>query len=260
MAKSLDGTYNMLLMDNNNKNMAHLISEKQMKNDDVVLREKFLDIAFCSLCDNFIEKSYIESHTSNIQHVARKFKLGIFEDFAIYVYFEKERKIEPLHLNSRKLDRTVWPEDYSKGLIEKYKCDICNIMIEENDVINHEITVHKISALKYVDKWLLYPITPINSIKINSSSSSILFKCSICNELMHGIFVLEYHCVKCKHKKNIELLAKNKKQKSDNRENVESYLELLEFLSIIFFENNGVTSYLRRMVERDGVLYGTGLN
>lgn len=223
-----------------NKNMSPLKYFEEI-NYNVILNEKLTDLTFCGLCDDFIYKSYIEDHTSNIHHVARKFKLDIFEDFAIYVYFEKERKIEPLHLNSRKLDGTIWPENSNKNLIAMYKCDVCNIMIEENNVINHEITIHKISALKYVDKWLLYHITPIDSIQINISSTSILFKCSICNELMHGIFVLEYHCIKHEHQTNLEVLGKNKEQKSDNRENVRCYLELFEFLSIIFFENNGET-------------------
>lgn len=214
--------------------------DKKNRNSNNVLQvESCVNMSFCILCDRFDHKNSIEKHIQEKQHKSALKILKKNQEVICIINFEKDRKtIKPLQLNSRKLDGTIWPE-YT-NTISKYTCDQCNIMIKENDIINHEVTIHKESMT-----FSIKDINDLNlsvdrkNIKINISSYYPMFKCSFCNEIIHGISMLENHFSKCQHKENIKLLIKTKKQEYNHSKNVESFFELLEFLNLISFKNNG---------------------
>lgn len=203
--------------------------------------ENYIDMAFCCLCSMFIYKTTIKNHMISKNH---KSAVSIFREIRIsnqqmlcIIKLEKERKtLRSLQLNNKKFNGTIWPEHAET--LAKYTCDQCNKMVEQDDIINHEITIHKSSmmfSMKFIYNW------SSERRDLNVTICYPLFKCSFCNEIIHGIVSLQAHFSKCEHKENIKSLIDIKRQEFDNCKNIEIYLEPIEFLSLISFKNNGGT-------------------
>ncbi|KAG5320509.1 STPAP polymerase, partial [Pseudoatta argentina] len=146
------------------------------------------------------------------------------------------KTLRSLQLSNEKFDGTIWPEH--EETVAKYTCDQCNEMVEEDDIINHEITIHKsgmMFSMKFIYNW-----SP-KSRNFNATIYYPLFKCSFCNEIIHGIMSLQAHFLKYEHKENIKSLIDIKRREYDSCKNIQIYLEPIEFLCLISFENNGGT-------------------
>lgn len=198
--------------------------------------KRYIDVAFCCLCDLFIYRTIIESHVTNRRHMLAVSVLKIFKQQATFIIkLEKKKEtINALQLNSKKLDGTMWPE-YTETAA-KYTCDKCNEVVEENDIINHETTIHKssiMSSMRYILDW-----SPAAR-NLNVTIDYPLFKCSFCNEIIHGILSLSIHFSKREHVENIKSLIEIKRREYDNSKNIQIYFEPVELLSLISFENNG---------------------
>ncbi|XP_077264371.1 uncharacterized protein LOC143898644 isoform X1 [Temnothorax americanus] len=208
-------------------------------NDGVLQIKRRIDImTYCCFCDAFIYKTIGNNHEIDTLHSAVLSKLKIFNrEAACTINLEEEKKtIRPIQLNSKKFDGTAWPE-YTETAA-KYTCDHCNKVIEEDDIINHEITVHKsdmTSSMKYIYDW------SSTTRDFNITIHYPLFRCSFCNEIIHGVLSLSNHFLTFKHKENIKSLTDIKRREDDSCKDIQIYLEPFEFLSIISFENNGGT-------------------
>ncbi|XP_011685643.1 PREDICTED: uncharacterized protein LOC105448648 [Wasmannia auropunctata] len=201
---------------------------------------KYVETAFCCLCDMFVYKTTVRNHMRESVHNYVASMLNVSDPVSHIIKLEgKKNIVTALQLNSKKFDGTVWPE-YADTDAAKYTCDQCNKMIEEKDIINHEVTVHKsnmVTSMRFIHDWS----PEIKNLNVTGICYP-LFKCSFCNEIIHGILSLELHFSKCEHKENIKLLIDIKRREYDDScENFQIYLEPLEFLSLISFENNGGT-------------------
>jgi len=195
---------------------------------------------FCYLCDIFIHETVIKDH---IIHKSHKFAVSLFKEIQIFnqtlciIKLEGEKKtLRSLQLNNKTFDGTIWPEHAET--VAKYTCDQCNELVEKDDIINHEITIHKsgmMFSMKFIYNW-----SP-KSRNLNATIYYPLFKCSFCNEIIHGIMSLQAHFLKYEHKENIKSLIDIKRREYDNYKNIQVYLEPIEFLCLISFENNGGT-------------------
>ncbi|KYN20185.1 Poly(A) RNA polymerase protein cid1 [Trachymyrmex cornetzi] len=206
---------------------------------------------FCYLCDMFINETVIKGHIICKSH---KSAVSLFREIQIsnqqtlcIIKLERERNtLRSLQLNNKKFDGTIWPE-YAE-IVAKYTCDQCNEMVEKDDIINHEITIHKsdmMFSMKFIYNW------SHESRNLNAIIYYPLFKCSFCNEIIHGIASLQAHFFKYKHKENIKSLIDIKRREYDSCKNIEIYLEPIEFLCLISFENNGGTI----QVQEQPVIY-----
>jgi len=224
-------------------------SEENNEDDDILDFETTVDyMLFCSLCDKFIDHFSTEEHMLSEQHVSF---MKIFNQQAQYIIkLESTKKIiRSLQSNIRKLDGTVW----SKYIVSTtmFSCDKCETeMIEENDLVNHEIILHKdnVKSISGIDnQTFTFKIKLLVHIYSSRFKNYPMFKCSLCNEIIHGVLLLQNHFSKCKHEKNISKLAWIKLEEHDDCKNVNDSLELLEFLSIISFKNDNET--LRAMEQ-----------
>jgi len=224
-------------------------NEENNKNDDILDIETTVDCAlFCSLCDIFIDNFSTKEHMLSKQHVSF---IKIFNQQAKYIIKLKLTKkiIRSLQSNIRKWDGTVW----SKYIVSTtmFSCDKCETeMIEENDLVNHEITLHKDNArsISGIDnQTFTFKIKLLVHIYSSRFKNYPMFKCSLCNEIIHGVLLLQNHFSKYKHEENINKLAQIKMEEYNNCKNVKDSLELLEFLSIISFKNDNET--LRAMEQ-----------
>ncbi|XP_011883510.1 PREDICTED: uncharacterized protein LOC105570690 isoform X1 [Vollenhovia emeryi] len=149
-----------------------------------------------------------------------------------------ENTITAIQLNNTKFDGTLWPQYTCTETAAEYTCDLCNKRVEENDIISHEIIVHQsgmMCSMRYIHDWL-------PAIKdFNVAIRYPLFRCSFCNEIIHGVLALSVHFVKHEHKENVESFINIKRRDYDSCKDVQINVEPLEFLNIIFFENNGGT-------------------
>lgn len=212
--------------------------EKDSNSNNVLQVEKCVNMCFCNLCDKFDNKLNICKHVEDKRHISALSALKINQQTTYIIILENDRKtIKPLQLNSRKLDGTMWPE-YIKTML---KCDQCNVIIKGTDIINHEIITHKESMMSSM-KYDFHDLT-LSAVKknVNIFNYYPMFKCSFCNEIIHGISMLEIHFTNCQHKDNMKLLITTKRQEYNDSRNIESFFELLEFLNIISFENNDNT-------------------
>lgn len=211
--------------------------QKDSNSNNVLQVERCVNMCFCSLCDKFDNKLNMSEHAQDKRHISAISALKINQEATYIIILENDRRtIKPLQLNSRKLDGTMWPE-YIKTMSNVIICDRCNIPIKETDIINHDITIHKEymkSSMEYISDSTL----PVNSKNVNIFNYYPMFKCSFCNEIIHGISMLEIHFSSFQHNENIKLLITTKKQEYNDCRNIESFFELLEFLNIISFENN----------------------
>lgn len=212
--------------------------EKDNNSNNVLQVERCVNMFFCNLCDRFDNKLNISNHEQDKRHISTRSVLKISNQQALCITIleNNRRTIKPFQLNSRKLDGTMWPE-YIKTMS---KCDQCNMIIKENDIINHEVTIHKenmMSSMKYIHDSTL----SIDKKNVNIFNYYPLFKCSFCNEIIHGISMLKIHFSNYWHEENIKLLITTKKQEYNDCKDIESFFELLEFLNIISFENNDNT-------------------
>lgn len=119
----------------------------------------------------------------------------------------------------------------------KYFCDQCNKTIEEDDVISHEITAHGSDmkpAMRYVKDW-----SKTWYKDFNIACNYPLFRCSSCNEVIHGMLSLAIHLSKREHEKSIELFSDTEERGGGNRRIHFAPRESSVFL--ISFEKNGGT-------------------
>lgn len=207
--------------------------------DDVLQIKRYDNMAFCCLCNTFICETNVTIHICKSHN---RSVLKVFNQQAAYIIKlqEESKIIRAIQLNSKKFDGTTWPE-YTETTA-KYSCDQCNKIVEENDIINHEITVHKsdmMSSMRYINDW-----SPA-IIDFNIALHYPLFRCSFCNEIIHGILSLSVHFSKRKHVKNIKLFIDIKKREYDSYKDVHIYFEPLELFSIISFENNNGTIQIK---------------
>lgn len=217
-----------------------IVYEKDKNSNNILQIERSVNMCFCTLCDAFMHKCFIEEHVRHKRHVSATSALKTKQQAIYIINLEKDRKIiKPLKLNSRKLDGTVWPECITTLKTRNYiTCDRCNEKIEKNNIINHEVAVHKSKIIFSNDSHVL------NEENINTCDIPFyypMFKCSFCNGIIHGLSLLRVHFSKCRHKENMKLLTEIKKQEYNSSKNIESFFELLEFLNLISFENNGNT-------------------
>lgn len=211
--------------------------QKDSNSNNVLQVERCVNMCFCSLCDKFDNKLNMSKHVRDKRHISAISALKINQEATYIIILENDRKtIKPLQLNSRKLDGTMWPE-YIKTMSNVIICDRCNIPINETDIINHDITIHK-EYMKSSMEYIFHSTLPINKKNVNIFNYYPMFKCSFCNEIIHGISMLKIHFSSFQHKENIKLLITTKKQEYNDCRNIESFFELLEFLNIISFENN----------------------
>jgi len=224
-------------------------NEENNENDDILNIETTVDYAlFCSLCDIFIDNFSTKGHILSEQHVSL---VKIFNQQAKYIIKLELAKniIRSLQSNIRKWDGTVW----SKYIVPTtmFTCDKCETeMIEENDLVNHEITLHKDNArsISGIDnQTFTFKIKLLVHIYSSRFKNYPMFKCSLCNEIIHGVLLLQNHFSKCTHEENISKLAQIKMEEYNDCKNVKDSLELLEFLSIISFKNDNET--LRAMEQ-----------
>ncbi|XP_012543747.1 uncharacterized protein LOC105841153 isoform X2 [Monomorium pharaonis] len=236
-AVSLNVAKNYLIRDlpsNCKAKKENIVSSESYSKDstsDNLQIEKYIYKAFCCLCDVFIFNTVIKNHVIIETHafIASQLEISSKQTMCI-MKIEEERNT--IKVNGKYLDGIIWPKYTSTAT--KYICDQCNKTIEENDVINHERTVHEnsmISSMKFICNWPLIG-------DFNIAIYYPLFKCSFCNEIIHGVLSLSMHFSKSKHKENIKLMIDIKRQ-HDSYKNVQIYLEPIECLSLISFENNG---------------------
>ncbi|RLU15278.1 hypothetical protein DMN91_012272 [Ooceraea biroi] len=226
------------LDDTEKKKLPCTSEEDDESNDDTVLDTAL----FCILCDAFVPIS-TKRHIVNKQHVLF---VELFNQAKYIVKFETGKEIiRPIQLNIRNLDGIVCSK-YCNAFTATLTCDKCDKIIEGNDLVNHEMTLHKDTVKSFIssevnNKTSTFKIKLLVDISSSRFKDYPMFKCSFCNEIIHGVLLLQQHFTKCKHEENMVKLVQIKKEEYNSSNNAKDYLELFEFLSIISWKNDNGT-------------------